>query len=300
MFIRLRAVHRRLPRLALASVLILAVTAAGVLTGRPSEAAPSSRCSTFQGLFSTTTSCPNIETTLWTGALGLTPRDVHYQTPLGTPPAGGWPAVVVWSPSFWGAEVSWTANSLFPAGAWYDTLQYKALLDNGYAVITPESHLEGFTFWDTNNPLTPWATAPDRYFTDSILRELGRGRFGPINTNRLFTTGMSSGGYMTSRMAIAYPGVFKAVAVQSGSYADCLGPFCSVPATLPSTHAPTLFLHGTADAVVPLNTMTPYRDRLQAQGIATRTVLKTGAGHEFLPQSPTEVLNWFRLYDPGH
>jgi poly(3-hydroxyoctanoate) depolymerase len=286
----------------LGAVLLVAALGAGALGALPAGAAetPTSRCTTRKALIGTTTSCPHHETTLFTGATGLVPRDVHHMTPLGTPPPGGWPAVIMWSPSFWGAEVAWSANTILPAGAYYDTMQIKALLDNGFVVITPESHLEGFTFWDTNNPLTPnWDTAPDKYFTDDILAAVRRGRFGAVDPGRLFTTGMSSGGYMTSRMAIGYPGVFRAVAIQSGSYATCLGPLCSVPATMPTTHAPTLFLHGTADLIVPLSTMVPYRDRLDAAGVPTRTVTKAGAGHEFLPGSPVELVAWFAAHDPG-
>jgi len=290
--------HRR-PLRAIAVAGLVATATLGLLPVSPAAAAPS-RCTTTDGPVSSTTTCPKTETTLWTGMTGLVQRDVHYQTPLGAAPAGGWPAVIMWSPSIYSAELAWSANSLLPAGAYSSTLQIKALLDSGFAVITPESHLEGFTFWDTNNPLTPiWRLAPDRYFTDTILSQIRRGRFGPINSNRLFSTGMSSGGYMTSRMAVSYPGVFKALAVQSGSYATCLGPICNVPSRFTTAHAPTLFLHGTADLIVPAATMHPYRDRLNAAGVPTRTVLRSGAGHEYLPQSPTEVVNWFRAYDPG-
>ena len=291
--------RRRRTLRALALVGLVTTATLGLLPPSPAAAVPS-RCTTVDGAVSSTTTCPKTEVTLRTGLTGLVRRDVHYQTPLGTAPAGGWPAVVIWSPSIYSAELAWTGNSLLPAGAYHDTLQIKALLDNGFAVITPESHLEGFTFWDTNNPLTPiWSLAPDRSFTDTILSQIRRGRFGPIDSDRLFSTGMSSGGYMTSRMAVSYPGVFKALAVQSGSYATCLGPICNVPSRFTTAHAPTLFLHGTADLIVPAATMYPYRDRLAAAGVPTRTVLRSGAGHEFLPESPAEVVNWFRTYDPG-
>jgi poly(3-hydroxyoctanoate) depolymerase len=272
------------------ALIVFVFAVVGLVVASPGRAeAAISRCQTSSGWFTDSVSCPHWEATLWTGATGLVPRDVHYMTPIGTPPPGGWPAVIVWSPSIWSAEVMWYGTTAYPAGAYYDTMQVKALLDAGYAVLAPESHLEGFTFWDTNNVLTPiWDIAPDKFFTDTILSELGRGRFG-----------MSSGGYMASRMAVSYPGVFEAIAVQSASYMTCAGLLCSVPSNLSSTHAPTLFLHGTWDAIVPISTMYQYRDRLRAKGVETRTVTKSFAGHEFLPQSPTEIVNWFRSHDPG-
>ena len=74
--------------------------------------------------------------------------------------------------------------------------------------------------------------------------------FGPINTTRLYAMGISSGGFMTSRMAVSYPGKFRALADHSGSYATC-SDTCTVPTPLPSNHPPTLFLHGDTDAIVP-------------------------------------------------
>lgn len=271
------------------------VTPAGATaTPTATTAAAPSRCA---GSFTLT--CQRNTKVLHTGALGITPRDVHWQVPAGTPPRGGWPAVVMYSPSLYSADLAWSASRLLPAGAYYETATIKALLDGGYAVLTPESHLAGFTFWDTNVPLLSYDRAPDRYFVDDILEGLGNGTFGPIDTRRLFATGMSSGGYMTSRMAVSHAGRFRALAIQSASYATCLGPVCGVPGDLPDDHPPTLFLHGVIDPIVPIWTMYPYRDRLDAQATPTRTVKSTFATHEFLPAAPGEVLAWFRAWDPG-
>jgi dienelactone hydrolase len=281
----------------LAAALLVTATSAGstVALGVAPASAATSRCSGNELLLT----CERRTTKLWTGMFGITPRDVHWQVPTGAAPAGGWPAVVMYSPSLYSADFAWSSSILLPAGAFYETATIRSLLDAGFAVLTPESHLSGFTFWDTNVPLLPYEIAPDKYFVQDILKQIGRGTFGPINSNRLFATGMSSGGYMASRMAVSHQGKFKALAVQSASYATCLGPICSVPSDLPDNHPPTLFLHGQADIVVPIWTMTPYRDRLNAQGTPTRTVTHPTAGHEFLPAAPAEITAWFKQYDPG-
>lgn len=284
-------------RALLAGIVVAGAIGLGPVTA--ADAAPSSRCTTRSGLLTSSISCSRTETRLWTGRLGITPRDVHWQVPVGTPPPGGWPAVVSFSPSFYSAEIAWTASSLLPQGAYHSAATIKALLDAGFAVIAPESHLEGFTFWDTNVPLLDYGSSPDRYFVEDILAAIEDGTFGPIDPDRLFAMGMSSGGYMTSRMAVSHRGRFQALAIQSASYATCIGPICNVPSNLPADHPPTLFLHGKADLVVPILTMYPYRDRLRAQGIETRTVTSTFAGHEFLPSAPGEIVSWFRAHDPG-
>ena len=98
---------------------------------------------------------------------------------------------------------------------------------------------------------------------------------------------------MTSRMAQAYPGRFRALAVVSASWATCSGALCSVPAALPSEHPPTLFLHGERDDVVPISTMRRYADALRAQGTQTRVVTDAEAGHVWLDVAPLEVPAWF-------
>lgn len=102
---------------------------------------------------------------------------------------------------------------------------------------------------------------------------------------------------MTSRMAVSHAGTFRALAIQSASYADCVGPLCSVPEDLPDDHPPTSFLHGVLDPVVPIWTMYPYRDRLDAQGTTTRTVTDPFANHRFLRAAPDEIVAWFQAYD---
>src|SRR5262249_52034297 len=122
------------------------------------------------------------------------------------------------------------------------------------------------------------------------------GTFGPIDMSRLYATGISSGGYMTSRMAVSYAGMFKALAVQSGSYATCAGLLCAIPDRLPSDHPPTLFLHGRVDLIVPLLTMQMYADRLTAEGHPVKVVIDDSAGHRTLARAPNEILAWFEAH----
>lgn len=254
-------------------------------TGDDTGVEPGSRCETT----ATTITCPKT-----TVELGPWQRDVHWQVPLGEPPAGGWPAVLMFQGSFFSAEVTWIATDDLPFGAYYQTWVVKRLLDAGYAVITPEAKLDGGTFWDTNVPpfSLNWESSEDHELMLLIFAGIEDGTFGPLDGERLFATGISSGGYMTSRMAVSYPGKFRALAIAAGSYATCSGPLCNVP-DLDADHPPTLFLHGEIDLTVPLATAEEYHDKLLAAGVATKLVTQPGEGHAWIPQSPDEVPAWF-------
>jgi pimeloyl-ACP methyl ester carboxylesterase len=238
--------------------------------------------------------CPRETELMFTGNLGLDPRDVHWQNPQGTPPADGWPVAILFQGSLFSPEYGWGAVAGTPFGAYYQAEVIHELLDAGFAVLTPEARFGGSTFWDTNIPpySLSWTLSGDHEFMLDLFDELDAGTFGPVDTSRMYATGISSGGYMTSRMADAYPGRFRALAIQSASYAWCSGPACTIP-TLPEDHPPTLFLHGSLDLTVPLYTMDLYHDDLVDDGVEVRRVVDPNAGHEWLPAAPDEVADWF-------
>jgi dienelactone hydrolase len=178
---------------------------------------------------------------------------------------------------------------------YYQALTVARLLDAGYAVITPEANADGSGYYDTNIPpySTAWETAPDHQLMLGVFAGIEAGNFGALDASSLFAMGFSSGGYMTSRMAVSYPGRFRSLAIQSASYATCGGSLCTVPATLPADHPPTLFLHGALDTFVPVSTMSLYETALRTQGITTRVVIDSARAHEWLPVAPDEVVAWF-------
>jgi poly(3-hydroxyoctanoate) depolymerase len=200
--------------------------------------------------------------------LSIARRQVTYQTPLGVPPREGWPVVFFFQGTgFNPGDWLWEAGINYPFGAYYQAEVIKRLLDNNYTVIAPFAHAAGRLFWDTNVPVcaTAWQTCPDSCLMDQLHSLFSEGVFGPIDEGNVFATGISSGGYMTSRMAEAYndplspiEGIyrFKALAISAGSWCTCVGLLCDVPEprNLPSNHPPTLFLHGEDDFTVPINT----------------------------------------------
>lgn len=225
-------------------------------------------------------------------------RVVHVGVPRGAAPPAGWPTVFLFQGSLFSAQRTWSAVPADPFGALWQTSTVQALLDAGFAVVTPEVRLFGASYWDTNLPQwsVMWSNAPDHHLMLALFDGLSTGALGPLDGARLYAGGISSGGYMTSRMALSYPGRFKALAVHSASWATCGGPVCVVPDALPSDHPPTVFLHGALDAVVPIATMRAYEAKLRAQGVEVRVVTAPDKAHEWLELGVTELPAFFRAH----
>jgi polyhydroxybutyrate depolymerase len=68
----------------------------------------------------------------------------------------------------------------------------------------------------------------------------------PINTGRIFTTGMSNGGFMSSRLLCDQAGLFRGGAILTASLAEAYLPKCS-----PEKPVAVLVINGTDDPLVP-------------------------------------------------
>lgn len=249
------------------------------------------RCHRHDG----TLECAHQTETLLTGYTDLAPRDVHWQIPQGSQPDDGWPVAILFQGAFSSAQFNWDARPGDAYGGYHQVRTIEKLLQAGFAVLTPEALVEGSTYWQTNVPpyATAWQTSADHQLMLDIFAGIEDGTFGPLNPDQMYAAGFSSGGYMTSRMAVAYTERFEALAINSGSFAWCSSSACVVPDELPSNHPPTLFLHGAQDITVPIWTMRDYRDELNQQQIPTRTVVDETAGHRWLEATPNAVVEWF-------
>jgi dienelactone hydrolase len=224
-------------------------------------------------------------------------RAVFWAKPAEAAPTTGWPGVILYQGTGIGPKETWNVDvpSSAPYGGYYQLVVIATLLEHGFVVIQPEA--QNGLAWDTNNPLAPdYDASADAVFIPRLLAAIARGAFGLVDMARLYATGISSGGYMTSRMAVSYPGKFRALAIESGSYATCLGPLCTLPSTLPADHPPTLFLHGSMDDIVPIATAQAYEQALMAQGTPTEFVEDPDAGHQWIPAAPAQVAKWFEAH----
>jgi len=222
-------------------------------------------------------------------------RNIYWTKPLGDPPEAGFPVAIIFQGSFFGPSFTWQELTPdLPFGGFYQGLLHVALLEAGFVVIEPEA--EGGIAWQTNAGGDYLASSDHALMLELLERLAETEDFGSVDDARLYASGISSGGYMTSRMAVSYPGRFRALAIQSGSYATCLGPLCEVPSELPDDHPPTLFLHGDADGTVPVDTAIAYRDALEAQGVETELMIDMGIGHAWLERAPEAVTRWFLMH----
>lgn len=219
------------------------------------------------------------------GTLSLE-RDVHFAVPDGDRV----PVALVFQGALVSGDQSWDGV----VQGQQDVTQ--ALLDEGFAVLTPLAHNNGHTWWDTNQaPWTwRWEDSPDARFMDELLDAIDGGAFGPLDGERLVATGISSGGYMTSRMAVEFPERFDAVAIHSAAYMTCSGALCRQP-DVSSDHPEVLFLHGSLDPVVPLWTMEAYATALDGAGVHTEQIV-TRRGHNWLDEAPQEIAGWFAAH----
>lgn len=226
--------------------------------------------------------------------LALAQRDVHFALPAGEAPDAGWPVVIAYQGSFVSAERGFAAREGDTFGAYHASLTIANLLDAGFAVLAPEALADGSTAWQTNLPPTNvlWEGSADDRLVLALLAAIDDGMFGPLDGTRLHAMGISSGGFMTSRMAVSYPGRFRALAILAGSYATC-STICILPPQLPIDHPPTMFLIGAGDPAVPLSTVTAYHDQLVDEGHEAVVVVNPEAGHEWIPEAATGIRAWF-------
>ena len=226
-------------------------------------------------------------------------RAVWVRLPLGVAPASGWPVVLAFQGSYFSPEHFFVDEpGLFDLfGSSTETEVAARLLAAGFAVLAPDAITHDL-FWETNLPWIAhkWTGSSDDLFLSSLFDFIAKGAFGPLDASRLYAIGMSSGGYMASRMAVSYPGRFRALAIASASYATCFGIFCSAPDTLPADHPPTLFLHGLLDPVVPEWTMASYHRSLRDAGRESCKIVHTWAGHRWIPEAPLAVVRWFNQH----
>jgi len=220
-------------------------------------------------------------------------RTVLYSVPEGKVPAMGWPTVILFQGSYF--PVKFSRHKKLPMGGFREILLIENLLKNGFAVIAPKA-LKGL-FWETNIPAIKYKKGLDHKFVDKIYSYIKLKKLGPLSAENIFATGISSGGYMTSRMHLSHKHIpFKAFAIQSASYAKCAGIACSMPESVSKSHPPTLFLHGAKDIAVPLKTMLPFYSLLKNEGVEVKKIVDSKARHEWMKEAPFAITAWFKKF----
>ena len=116
----------------------------------------------------------------------------------------------------------------------------------GFILVHPEGTLlNGDQHWNVGN-FTIGSTADDVSFTEALIDELTSQY--TINLDRIYSTGMSNGGYMSLLLACQLSEKIAAVASVTGSMTPETYDGCNAQHPIP-----TLQIHGTNDSDVPYN-----------------------------------------------
>lgn len=115
-----------------------------------------------------------------------------------------------------------------------------------FIVVHPEGTLfNGDTHWNVGG-WTIGSTVDDIGFTNALLDSLAEEY--SIDLNRVYSTGMSNGGFMSYQLACQLSERFAAIASVTGSMTPEIWDDCT-----PRHTTPILEIHGTSDFVIPYN-----------------------------------------------
>ncbi len=138
----------------------------------------------------------------------------------------------------------------------------------GFLMIIPNAV---DNFWNSGFSFIPAGAPDDVGFLLSLVDDIAENY--SIDEDRIYSTGMSNGGFMSYRLACEHPDRIAAIASVTGSMADLVYAACD-----PSRVVPVMQVHGTADVTV------PYEGGLAS--IAIPTVVEFWRAHNDCPELP--------------
>ncbi|GAA4009467.1 hypothetical protein GCM10022408_21960 [Hymenobacter fastidiosus] len=115
-----------------------------------------------------------------------------------------------------------------------------------FLIVHPNGTLDGNGSRAWNTFLPPGTGVDDVAFLSALIDHLKLTY--TIDTDRIYSTGMSNGGFMSYELACQLSGRITAVASVTGSMAQSRRAVCT-----PQHPTPIMEIHGTADATVPYN-----------------------------------------------
>lgn len=127
----------------------------------------------------------------------------------------------------------------------------------------------------------PSLVRPLRKLLDQIINDYN------VDTNRIYLTGLSMGGYGTFALSQAYPDYFAAIAPVCGGGTPSLVKFSKV--------IPTWVFHGSEDKVVPLEASQIMVDAIKANGGDVKFTIYEGVDHfSWIPAyNESGLFDWF-------
>lgn len=128
--------------------------------------------------------------------------------------------------------------------------------EQNFIIVIPQgSLLEGTTHWNVES-WTSASTTDDIDFTSTIIDKISAEY--SIDLSRVYSTGMSNGGFMSYFLACFLSDEIAAIASVTGSMSQNVMNNCS-----PSHPTPIMQIHGTSDSVVPYISSSPWTKSLE-------------------------------------
>lgn len=232
-------------------------------------------------------------------AISVEGRVFYYAVPSAPPRAGGYPVVLCFhggdgSGRMW---VDYTGIGLSGFG--------NLALASGYFVVAPDAGISDDPSGSYSDVKKRWDTSQasgDVPYIISVLEWLGSSGY-PVNMNRVFGVGISSGGAMISRLCQGTPWMFRRAAIVASINPN----YGYIPATqvVSPAHPSVMFVQGDADPLTPwaraqdyynaLTFLNAYLTVAAAGSDPTARVFITvsGGGHTWFRDYNDDIITWF-------
>jgi len=118
---------------------------------------------------------------------------------------------------------------------------------DGFIVVYPQAVAKNWNDGRKSNKVKAWReNIDDVGFIVAIIEELNKKY--SIDNNRIFTTGMSNGGFMSSRLICDRADIFRGAAILTATLSVDYFPKCK-----PEQSTAVMVMNGTEDKIVPFN-----------------------------------------------
>lgn len=234
----------------------------------------------------------------------LNGRRFLWESPDPPPPDDGYPVLLVlhgatqYAETWFLSGIGGLKSSLIWGKRQTDFV--KKALEEGFFIVAPDSKRPvkiGPKAWDyfSNNS----NESIDLPFFQDIFNWLANSSL-PVNPNRIYCIGFSSGGFMTSRIAHHFGAKCCAVAIHSGGNADLYDSHFfyhslknNININISKNHPPTLIIHGGKDRLLSIDFGINYYNELQKAEIKSHYLINPYGHHIWQSIFNKQILQWF-------
>lgn len=224
-------------------------------------------------------------------------RKVYLALPPGKSPEKGWPVAILLHGRGQTAG-AWFGKGLLSRGD--QKLFPPLILNAGIVVMAPEA-LEpfgkGVKQWDFFHRKPEHSG--DLAFFQNFFQWMEGNRKITFDFSKVYAIGISSGGFMASRLGQVYPEKWAALVVIAAGNADSFPQIPTFPLDskalsneISFQHPPTLIIHGDKDRIVPFVYGERYFQDLKQAGVKAEMLVVPEGGHQWPTQFHERMIKW--------